>query len=172
MTQQQPYSVRRTFEDFELRRYPEYVLVQARVDSDFATAGNLGFRPLFRYISGDNQSSTKFAMTAPVIQEEQAVSGQTVSFVLPEGLDVSTIPLPRDTSVNIKRVPAHDAAVRRFTGGWSEDRFRRQGEALLVAVQEALLKPSGTVYYARFDPPWKPGFLKHNEVLVKIDVPS
>jgi len=172
MTQKQPFTVTRAYPGFELRHYPEYVLVQVAIDSDFATGANLGFRPLFGYITGNNEASTKFSMTAPVIQEESGGTSQIVSFVLPEGVDVSRVPMPRDAAVSIKHVEPHQAAVQQFAGGWSERRFRERAEALLTAVQQAGLNTEGSPYFARFDPPWKPGFLKHNEVLVKIGTPQ
>lgn len=46
--------------------------------------------------------------------------------------------------------------------------LRHYPTALLAAVRRAGLEPVGGVYFARFDPPWKPGFLKHNEALVAV----
>ena len=145
MTQQQPYTVLRKIDGFELRRYPSYVLVQAAIESDFDRSGNLGFRPLFRYITGDNAASSKIAMTAPVIQQERGKLDNIVSFVLPQRMDVASVPVPRDETVSIKQVPAHDAAG-------------------LTSV--------GSVYYARFDPPWMPGFARHNEALIAVESPA
>jgi SOUL heme-binding protein len=172
MTQQQPFDVLRNLDGFQLRRYPSYVLVQAEVSSDFERSGNLGFRPLFRYITGDNAEAAKIAMTAPVIQQERSELEHTVSFVLPEGMDVASVPLPRDASVSIKNVPEHDAAAVRFSGGWSDARFRAKGVALMAAVNAAGLTAVGSVYYARFDPPWMPGFARHNEALVAVETVS
>ncbi|MBG6058063.1 hypothetical protein IWX89_001505 [Cryobacterium sp. MP_M3] len=168
MTDQQPYQVLREYDDFELRHYPDYVLVQVEVTGGFSGAGNAAFGPLFRYISGKNQSATRIAMTAPVLQETTADDAHTVSFVLPEGMPVSAVPVPQDARVTTRVVPAHRAAARRFGGGWSEARFRENGDTLLAAVRRADLEPVGGVYFARFDPPWKPGFLKHNEALVPV----
>jgi len=39
---------------------------------------------------------------------------------------------------------------------------------LLGQVSAAGLETVGDVYYARFDPPWMPGPLRHNEVLVTV----
>ncbi len=168
MTAHQPYSVLREFDAFELRRYPECALVQVRVDGDFDRAGNRGFRPLFNYISGDNSSAEKLSMTAPVIQEEAPDHGNVISFVLPEGIDRDAIPLPRNSGVTTTIVAAHTAAAARFRGGWSEPLFRRKAADLLRVVASANIETVGEVYYARFDPPWMPGPLRHNEVLVKV----
>lgn len=107
-------------------------------------------------------------MTAPVLQEPIAENAHTVSFVLPDGTDIASVPVPTDAQASTRGVPAHDVAARRFGGGWSEAKFEENGTAPLEAVERAGLRPVGSLYFARFDPPWKPGFLKHNEALVAI----
>jgi len=47
-------------------------------------------------------------------------------------------------------------------------RLASQGDTLMAAVRASGLTPVGETYYARFDPPWKPGFLRHNEALVEV----
>ncbi len=168
MTEQQRFEIERIFEEFELRRYPEHVLVQVTVDGDFLRAGNLGFRPLISYISGRNARALRIPMTAPVTQEPLGDHSHTVSFVLPDGTDPSTVPVPMDAAVATVTVPAGRVAARRFGGGWTDARFEQNGEALLAAVEGAGLVPEGNLYFARYDPPWKPGFLKHNEALVRV----
>lgn len=173
MTEQQPFEIERTFDDFELRRYPEHVLVQVTVEGDFLRAGNLGFRPLISYISGRNEGAKRIAMTAPVTQEPIDEHTHTVSFVLPEGTDPQTVPVPTDASVATVVVPPSRVAARRFGGGWTDARFTENGEELLAALERSDLSPLGNLYFARYDAPWKPGFLKHNEALVRVeeDVP-
>jgi len=168
MTEQQPYNVVRTFEDFELRRYPDYALVQVDVAGDFGRAANAGFGPLFRYISGSNEAAARIPMTAPVLQETRSESSHTVSFVLPSGTDAGAVPLPAEARVSVRNVAAHLAAARKFSGAWSEARFAENGQALLKSVRREGLTPVGGLYYARYDPPWKPGFFKRNEALTVV----
>ena len=168
MTEKQRYQVLRQYADFELRHYPRTMLVQVEVTGDFAAAGNRGFGPLFQYISGDNQTSTRIAMTAPVIQETTTPLSHTVSFVLPDGMPAEEVPVPRNAQVSTREVLERTVAARRFSGGWSEERFAQNGALLLAAVRSEGLTPEGRPYFARFDPPWKPGFLKHNETLLAV----
>lgn len=168
MTEHQPYDIVREYDGFELRHYPDYVLVDATVSGDFFEAGNRGFRPLLGYISGNNVSAQKFAMTAPVMQAPRSQVEHTVSFVLPAGVDAASVPAPRDAVLTTRAVPAHAVAARRFSGGSSEQRYEENAAELLKAVAREGLTASGAVYFARFDPPWKPGFLKHNEALVAL----
>lgn len=169
MTEEQPYSVLTRYDGFEVRHYPSYVLVQVDVTGDFMRAGNVAFGPLVSYISGNNAGGKKIAMTAPVLQETRGEESHTVSFVLPAGMSVSDVPVPSNARVSTKHVAAHDAAVMKFGGGWNGDRFQENGDLLLKKVHEAGLKTVGNVYYARFDPPWKPWFLKRNEVLIALE---
>jgi hypothetical protein len=168
MTAHQQFELLKKFDDFELRHYPDYVLMQVEVQGDFMRAGNVAFGPLISYISGNNDAGSKIAMTAPVIQQTTAPDMHLVSFVLPEGMKPQDVPLPRNARVTTVPVAAHDAAVRTFGGSWKAERFREQGEQLLGAVAREGLEAQGNLYFARFDPPWKPGFLKHNEALVTV----
>jgi SOUL heme-binding protein len=168
MTAQQPFRLIRKFGEVELRHYPDYVLLQVHVEGDFMRAGNVAFGPLISYISGANATGTKFAMTAPVIQESTAEKAHLVSFVLPEGVSATEVPVPRNSKVSTVAVAAHDTAVLPFSGSWNAARFDRKGAELMTAVLTAGLQVQGNHYFARFDPPWKPGFLKHNEALVHV----
>ena len=168
MTEEQPYTVLTKNDGFEVRHYPDYVLVQVDVTGDFMRAGSVAFGPLVSYISGNNMAGKKIAMTAPVLQETHGEETHTVSFVLPAGMTISDVPVPANARVITKHVPAHNAAAMKFGGGWNGDRFQENGELLLKKVHEAGLNSVGNVYYARFDPPWKPWFLKRNEVLIAL----
>jgi hypothetical protein len=83
-------------------------------------------------------------------------------------MDESNTPSPSDSKVSVVRVPAHLAAARKFGGSWNKEKFNNEGTRLLEEVAKAGLVPVGNLYWSRFDPPWKPGFLKHNEVLIRV----
>lgn len=168
MTEQQPYSVVDRHDGFEVRSYPAHMLVQVDVRGSLDAGAGAGFGPLFQYISGNNAARQNIAMTAPVLQEQRAGGTQTVSFVLPANMDPTRAPTPRDPRVRTAAMGPRQVAARRFAGGARTARFTEQGEKLLALVRAAGLEPVGEVYYARFDPPWKPGFLRHNEVLVEV----
>lgn len=169
MTEVAPYELIKDYREFELRRYPPLMLIQTKVSGGFLTAGNLGFGPLVRFISGNNQNRQKIAMTAPVIQEPINQGLHLVSFVMPSEFNRESTPAPLDPGVQVLDMPEHLAAARKFSGSWNQERFEKEGEELLKAVTKENLKPVGNLYWSRFDPPWKPGFLKRNEVLIRIE---
>lgn len=167
MTEIQPYKVENKHDGFEVRHYPQHLLAEVDVTGEFFEAGNRGFRPLIGYISGNNAGKTRVAMTAPVIQ---AAAGEqyTVSFVLPEGMDAASAPIPTGAGVRTRVVPAGRVAARRFSGGADEARFAANAARLVAEASRAGLTIVGEPYFARYDPPWKPGFLRRNEALVRL----
>ena len=104
------------------------------------------------------------------LQLFQAAAGEryTVSFVLPSGMDAASAPIPTGAGVRTRVVPAGRVAARRFSGGADEARYAANAARLVVEVVEAGLSAVGQPYFARYDPPWKPGFLRRNEALVRL----
>jgi hypothetical protein len=190
MTAQQPYQMVREYDDFEVRRYPEHLLAEVIVEGSFKKAGNIAFRSLFSYISGENRSRQKVAMTAPVVQDaasewiamtapvmQQGIERQTgetgkpkfrVAFVLPEGFTVENAPVPIDPDVHLRTVPESLAAAIRYSGRWSGASYQRHLETLRGALRVAGLAPTGTPRFARFDPPFTPWFMRRNEILLDL----
>ncbi|HSO15879.1 MAG TPA: heme-binding protein [Arthrobacter sp.] len=192
MTEQQPFQLVQRYPHFELRRYPAHVVAEIQVNATFDRAGNAAFRPLFKYISGHNTAGQKLAMTAPVLQEpgpSQKLamtapvvqsgpppgSGESadfvVAFVLPAGLTAETAPVPADPQVKIRTVPGSLAAAIRFSGSGSETAFERRNNGLQAALVLAGLTAAGPPRFARFDPPFKPWFLRRNEVVQDVEPP-
>lgn len=170
MTEEQPYTLVSKEKGFEIRHYPSYVLIQVQTQGEFSRAANMAFGPLVNYISGRNQTREKFAMTAPVIHApDKAAEVHTVSFVLPKDVSIKDLPIPSDAQVSRLHVDAHYAAAVKFRGLASFEHFNTLGNQLLVDVKSAGFEVAGDPYYARFDPPWKPGFLRRNEAIVALD---
>ena len=188
MTEQQPYEVVESYPAFELRRYPPHVVAETSVHGSFQDAGNRAFRVLFGYITGQNESARRVAMTAPVAQEvarpeeiamtapvaqsETATGGYVIAFVLPASLTAETAPVPTNPQVRIRAVPEHLAAAARYSGRWTESAYRRHLADLESAVGLTGLLPIGAARFARFDPPFKPGFLRRNEVVQEVRWPN
>ncbi len=168
MTEELKYQVVKKFPNFEIRRYSDYVLAQVEGTGEFNAVTFSAFSPLFNYISGQNLSNQPIAMTAPVIQETIEPKRHRVSFVLPDDVAKSQIPVPANSKVVTKKVPAHHAAVLKYSGSWSDKLLAEKEAELRTAVAKAGLQTTGNVYFARFDPPWKPWFLKRNEVLIDL----
>jgi hypothetical protein len=169
VTEKQPYELIESRDGFELRHYPRHVVAEVSIRGDFMNAGSAAFGSLVAYISGRNESSQKIAMTAPVLQTSTDASIHIVSFVLPSDMKPADVPNPTGGVVSTRVVEPTNMAAIRFGGGWNEERFMGFAEKLVASVKAAGLETIGEVQFARFDPPWKPGFLKHNEVFIEVN---
>jgi hypothetical protein len=194
VTEQLPYDVVGLLDGgVELRRYPEHVVAEVTTHGSLTSAGNIAFAPLFTYISGHNRPRTtiamtapvvqgrvrgeKVAMTAPVVQEEvgeeltkQEAGGRSfaVAFVLPSGLTAESAPEPADRRVSLRTVPSTAAAAISYSGRWTRSGYESHRDRLLEVVAGAGLEPVGPPRWLRYDPPFKPWFLRRNEVVVDL----
>ena len=168
---------------FELREYAPYLVAETSVQADFERAGNVAFQRLFRYISGDNTSAQKIAMTAPVTQSRPAGEkiamtapvaqvasdeGYLVAFVVPAKYTLDTVPQPRDPTVRIRAVPAQLIASWRYSGRWTEENYEQHEAELRAAIAARNLKVAGEPTLARYNPPFMPSFLRRNEILIPV----
>jgi len=176
------YKVVRKDDKFEIRDYAPHVLAETVVEGDIKQAGSMAFNRLFRYISGDNRSQNKVAMTAPVSQEprgekikmtapvgQRPVQGQwAVSFMMPVSYTLETLPEPEDPKISLRQVPARRMAAVRYTGFWSEKNYQRYKKKLESWIQEEGLTIIGAPVWARYNPPFTLWFLRRNEILIPV----
>ena len=195
MTEQQPFSVLRASDGYELRECPACAVAEVTVDADFDKAGCLAFQPLFTFISGNNPGQMSIHMTAPVVQQESggletgsstgrseklsmtapvlqfsAVSGrQVVAFVVPSSVTAASAPTPLDSRVTIREIPPSLTAATRYSGRWSRSSYNEHLQQLRSALKRDGLHAVGEPHFARFDSPIKPWFLRRNEVHINVE---
>jgi len=175
--------------DFELREYAAQVRVETVVEAGFKQAGSKAFSLLFDYISGANRSrgdaandAEKISMTAPVTQAAAAKISMTspvsqnrydgdswqIGFLLPASYTPDTAPLPTDPNVFLRSIAPQKMATVRYTGTWSNDNYSEKLTALEAWIEQQGLKIAGEPTWARYDPPFKPWFLRRNEILIPV----
>jgi effector-binding domain-containing protein len=154
--------------NFELREYEAFIIAETVVDANFSDAGNDGFRPLFKYISGKNDPKQKIKMTAPVLQEPTTDGDFSVSFVMPEGFTLQTTPQPADSKIRIKEIPARLVAVHKYSGRWTKKKYDLKTQELKGWIEQQKLEIGGEPIFARYDPPFKPAIFRRNEVHIPI----
>ncbi len=184
MTEQQAYEMVGQRSGYELREYPTCVVAEVDVQGDFEQAGSIAFRPLLNYIQGNNSSRQSVAMTAPVVQQQSIdmtapviqstgdSQQHTVAFVLPRSVTLTTAPIPSDPRVHVREMPGRLTAVARYSGRWSQSSYERHVAELREAIAADGLVAVGEPRFARFDPPFKPWFLRRNEVHIDVESPT
>jgi len=173
VTEQQRYTVVREFRGFELRRYEPCVVAEVQVHGTFESAGSAGFRPLVSYIGGNNSARQSIAMTAPVLQAPGSTTDDHgVSFVMPAGSSIDTMPAPVGSSIMMRAVDEEWVAAARFSGRWNHAQVEAHTETLRERLIAANLTAIGAPRFARYDPPWTPWFMRRNEVLIPVAAPS
>jgi effector-binding domain-containing protein len=167
--------------DVEIRDYEPQIVAETRVSGSMKDAGNTAFRPLFRYIDGDNEAQAEIAMTAPVAQREGEKIAMTapvaqradqdewvVNFMMPAQYTMDTIPRPTDSRVSLRQIPAHRMAVIRYSGRWTERNYEEQLQRLRAWLDENGLEATGEPVWARYNAPFSLPFMRRNEILIPL----
>jgi hypothetical protein len=178
------YRVLEQRDGFEIRDYAPTIEARVTVrDASFEEAVTRGFRPLANYIFGGNTPRESIDMTTPVsasraegqkiamtvpVSATDSGGAWTVSFTMPSRWNLETLPTPDSGEVTLVEVPGGRFAAAQFSGRM-DDQLRAEREAeLLEALAVAGLEPAGEAVIAQYNPPWIPGFLRRNEVLIPL----
>ena len=181
------YEVLEQRDGYEVRRYEPYIVAEVTVDGRYSDAGNAAFRVLADYIFGNNSTSTKMEMTAPVESEavsnsvkmemtapviSSAVDGEAeryrYAFVIERRYTMDSVPKPMDDRIQLRVVAARTVAVHQFSGSWRQANFDKHLDKLREALQRDNVQVIGQPYSARYNAPFVPWFMRRNEVIIEI----
>lgn len=167
--------------NFEIREYGPIIVAEATVDGERDKAIQRGFGIIADYIFGNNLSSAKVAMTAPVTQQSsekiamtapvtQQANGKSwnVRFVMPSKYTMDTLPAPANPQVALIEVPAKRFAAVRFSGLANQNSIDEQEAQLRAFMAARSLIATDTPQYAFYDAPWTLPFMRRNEIMIEI----
>ena len=179
------YSVLKEYENFEIRNYDSYLVAEVDIEGSYNKTGNEAFRILAGYIFGDNQSSTKMNMTAPVESEaiqpsermnmtapvfsNKNVNGYTYRFVMESKYTQETLPVPNNSKIRITEIKDRVMAVISFSGRWSQKNFEKHEQILENDLKNEGIGVASEAIYARYNAPFTPWFLRRNEIMFEIE---
>lgn len=179
--EQPKYVVVESEQSIEIRDYPAMIVAEANVTGARDKAIGEGFRIIAEYIFGNNLSSKKVAMTAPVTQQASEKISMTapvtqqgggdswqVRFIMPANYTMETLPKPKNSAVQLKEVASKRFAVIRFSGLAGEESLKRQTDLLTKFVSARKLTAVSAPTYAFYNPPWTLPFLRRNEVMIEV----
>jgi hypothetical protein len=179
--EQAKYDVFETHGAIEIRDYAPMIVAEVSVSGARKKAIGDGFRLIADYIFGNNISSQKVAMTAPVIQQPSEKIAMTapvtqqgggglwdVQFVMPSDYTMQTLPKPNNPDVILKEIAGKRFAVIRFSGLARANSLAAHTKELETFILENNLQTVSEPTYAFFNPPWTLPFLRRNEVMIEI----
>jgi len=170
MTKRQEFRILKTYPAFEIREYAPCVIAEVKTSANYSDAGSSAFRSLFSYISQGNKTAEKIAMTAPVITAQKSDNlthdEWFVSFVMPAGSTLTDMPLPIDSKVVLRELGAEICVAGSFRGKATTALSAKKIAELRAAAEKENVALSDETRIARFDPPFKPGFMQYNEIVI------
>ena len=179
--EQPEYKVVESYRSIEIRDYSATIVAEVDVAGERDKAIGAGFRILADYIFGNNHSSRKMAMTAPVTQQASEKIAMTapvtqmgegnswqVRFVMPTGYTMATLPKPNDPAVKLRDIGAKRFAVISFSGLTGEESLKRHTDQLTEFVRAKRLQAASAPIFAFYNPPWTLPFLRRNEVMIEV----
>ena len=170
MTKRQEFTVLKTYPGFEIREYKPCVIAEVKSSADYSDAGSSAFGSLFSYISKGNNAEQAIAMTAPVITAKRSDNLTEdewfVSFVMPAGTTLGQLPDPNDPRVMLRELGAETCIAASFRGRATDEVAKRKVSELRALAAKENIALSDETRICRFDPPFKPGVLQYNEIVI------
>ncbi len=162
------YTVVKSEGPFEIREYPDLMLASTDMRSG-SQGGDGSFMRLFRYISGGNEADQKVSMTTPVFMEDPQQDSQgRMGFVIPKQVVREGVPKPVSADVQVRKREGGRFVVFRFAGRMNAESSKNAEEKLRKWALSKGLTCHEQSESAGYDPPWTPGPLRRNEVLIRI----
>ena len=154
--------------------------------ADYIFGNNIeaGSIPMTAPVTASRPMGTKIAMTAPVTSERMrnehlsdasplctvhCAGEYVVRFTMPSRFgSVEELPQPNDQRVVLDTVPEHLAAVARFGGRLNDEAVAAAVGQLGEWIEREGFVAAGEPEVAQYDAPWRPGFIRRNEVLIPV----
>ena len=160
------YELIKENEVYEIRKYSDRLAVETSTSNQ-----NSGFRKLFNYISGDNQTNEEIKMTTPVTEMERK-GNMTMQFYLPLKFDKNNVPIPSRPDVEIVNIVGGYFAVIRYSGRSSHKNFMKHKDILENELKKDDISILGPPIKATYNGPFTLPMLRRNEVMFEINIKS
>ena len=166
--EKQKYRVIKKEKEFEIRFYPPAIFATTRsVAKSYRELGNTGFRKIAGYIFGNNETSAKIAMTAPVHMDINE-KGSSMSFVMPSEYTLDKLPRPTDARVELHESPAVYIAAIEFSGYANDQKIKQYKDQLSQILNKKGIKTIGNPTYLGYNAPYEL-IGRKNEVVIAIE---
>ncbi|MDB4169011.1 heme-binding protein [Planktomarina sp.] len=158
------YKLIKSTDVYEIRHYEERLAVKTTQSKSQIGA----FRRLFNYISGSNESSSKIAMTVPVIQSKD-ISGTSMIFFLPKIFTKQSAPLPDGDDVELITVKGGFYAITKYSGRSTDRNYIKHSTRLFEALRKDNILTIGDPVMATYNGPFTLPFMRRNEAMYRVN---
>ena len=158
------YKLIKSTDVYEIRQYQD----RLAVETTQSKSQNGAFRRLFNYISGSNESSSKIAMTVPVIQSKDS-NGASMLFFLPKNFTKQSAPLPDGDDVKLITVKGGFYAVTKYSGRSTDQNFIKHSALLFEALRKDNILTIGDPMMATYNGPFTLPFMRRNEAMYRVN---
>ena len=158
------YKLIKSTDVYEIRQYEDRLAVKTTQSK----SQNGAFRRLFNYISGSNESSSKIAMTVPVIQSKDS-NGASMLFFLPKSFTKQSAPLPDGNDIKLITVKGGFYAVTKYSGRSTDQNFIKHSALLFEALRKDNILTIGDPMMATYNGPFTLPFMRRNETMYRVN---
>ena len=158
------YKLIKSTDVYEIRQYQD----RLAVETTQSQSQNGAFRRLFNYISDSNESSSKIAMTVPVIQSKDS-NGASMLFFLPKSFTKQSAPLPDGDDVKLITVKGGFYAVTKYSGRSTDQNFIKHSALLFEALRKDNILTIGDPMMATYNGPFTLPFMRRNEAMYRVN---
>ena len=168
------YNIIKSSKKYEIREYNDRLAVEVEFSSETS-----GFRYLFNYISGENRTSEKVSMTAPVTQSTKIDMTSPVTqsnkdgkmlmqFYLPSKFSIDNAPIPTNKRVKLVTIEGGYYAVLKYSGRNSDKNYLNHLSKLRNNLEKDKIIMIDYGTKATFNGPFTLPILRRNEAMIKI----
>jgi hypothetical protein len=160
------YAVLKSYDKFEVRKYPKMILATTKLGGDsYAKNSSKGFRNLANYIFGGNDENKQISMTSPVIASIEVT--MTMSFIIPSQYNLNELPIPNNNNVEIEVQSERLMAIISFSGFANDYDIKYYTKILKEELIKEGITADGKIFFLGYDPPLKL-FSRTNEVAIEL----
>ena len=158
------YQVVKTNKLYEIRKYSDRLAIETATSNQ-----NSGFRKLFNYISGNNETNEKIKMTTPVTQVKKK-GNMTMQFYLPSKFNKDNAPNPSRPDVEIVNIEGGYYATIRYSGRITDKNFIKHKDILESELKKDDISILSLPIKASYNSPFTLPMLRRNEAMFEIDI--
>ncbi|KAL8191673.1 hypothetical protein R6Q57_028404 [Mikania cordata] len=180
-------------DQYEIREIEPYFVAETTMPGKYGfdlNGSSQSFNVLAEYLFGKNTANESMEMTTPVLTRKTQSGGVSMdmttpvitrrmedqdkwkmSFVMPSKYG-SNLPLPKNSAVAIKEVPARTVAVVAFSGFVTDEDVMRRELKLRDTLKndsQFKVKSGALVEVAQYNPPFTLPFTRRNEISLEVE---